>query len=722
MEKYNEVLLRRKINFDIEVYDKINEEDIVEYFSSISEKENIDEIIEKLRKDDKYIEINVNNNIIHLKSIKNYNEKKEKIEILSKELEELGYRLSDDFDLILYKNPDEILKDIISIVKILVGADKIYNLLNNGEEVEEKDEEIKVINLSNFDEYKNIINNLISSKVILSKADYKDIEDAIINYDIDLPDEIPLKETLIMVTDLCLKYDKKIDLSKYYKTTTDVYRLIVGLSGGDISLVKNSKIRNFKRREQRKILELLDNIVKNNKAAVEDMYKMKNRWIVAMYKLNPGVHKRYKNILKVVTKLRNNEKIETFTGKVNKLLIEDYEQAIELLKNKPGEFVRRLNELINKEVEEKDLYKVMDIYKEIVYKVDNRVLISVLNFFNNYDIDIRIFNIKSNVNKSYWVINDNKYMKEKFINFIIQTTKNAIIYNLREKEYMGNVYISENLKNYAVPSSNRTSNGNGRIIPTGSRQKINLDKISLFVHWFNNNKVLDIDLSCALFNNVLEMKEFVDYTNLKSKSMIHSGDVRNGELPNGGAEIIKIDISKIDKNIRYIVPQIYSFSNELFKNLNCNFGYMDIYTDKYIPKNVKMNMNITTEGRNNIPFIIDLKTSEIIYTDLDINNNNLFSLQSVRGQKNNLTQTIFNMLERKYMDLYSLIELNVLSRGCKYNLDNIDELYNVDYLFISENNLQEAIKEANEIRKNNNLPDIKVITPYDIDYIMSNLF
>ena len=102
------------------------------------------------------------------------------------------------------------------------------------------------------------------------------------------------------------------DIQKYFKTATDVLRLITALSNGDISLASNTKFRNFKRRERRIIMELLQNCG----SIEEDMLRNKGRWIRIGEKVHPGEYdeKRFGKVIVAFNKLRNGIKINTFKG------------------------------------------------------------------------------------------------------------------------------------------------------------------------------------------------------------------------------------------------------------------------------------------------------------------------------------------------------------------------------------------------------------------------
>lgn len=717
---YNEVLLRRKNTFDLNYYPKEKNYNVLMDIYNYDKDESLN-YINKFN-----ITINTSKDISFIKQSlydKLMNDYYDKVKLISKlksQLSSLGYKLDKEFDDLLFYTKESIINitnDLTNILNELTGNNNEYHTLKSLPSKSTINNNIKTIHKGSYDEYIDIINNLVKSKIALSNVDINDIKNGI---DIVKITDIPLKENLILLTKLYLDNNYHIDeLINLYKTTTDVYRLIIGLSNGDISLSTKSKIRCFKRREQRFILSLLDNILKNNKNALEDMYKRKNDWIVALFKLNPGKHKQYKYALNATNILRNNDKIETFTGKVNNLLNnKEYIKAIDLLKNKPGEFARRLNEILNKDdITEKELYYIMDTYKNIVNKLSSNVLISIIDFFENYNKNtMRVFIIKNKESKSYHKFNECKNIKDKFIKYIIQVSKNALVNLFMQREYMGNVYLSETLKNFKIPNGIRESNGNGKIVTRGSRVNFDYHSMRFFIHWTNTEKDerIDIDLSCLLLDENLTYISSCDYTTLKNKYCVHSGDILNGGPIDGEgvAEFLDVNIDLLKQdNVKYVIPIVFSFSRIPFNKLNCTFGYLNS-TSEFDPSKVEHKINLTTTGQNNMPFIIDVENNEIIYSDCNINYNQE-RLQSINGQLTNTQATIYNILHMQKMNMYDLIKLNIQARGIEVEL-NPDTINDIDYMFVED-------KESVLSLINNANKQIKVITPYDIDVFVGDL-
>ena len=192
------------------------------------------------------------------------------------------------------------------------------------------------------------------------------------NMAVKFPDEIPLKENAALIGKLYLEYNPIAtakEIQRFFKTATDVLRLITAMSDGDVSLAANTKFRSFKRRERRILMELLENCGHLE----EDMLRYKNKWLRVGERLHPAEYSRvqYEKVITAFDKLRNGIKIETYGGKVAKAMeAENFKEALELLKERPGELARKLDYLL-RSTENKNV--VINTFKETAGEVSTPV-------------------------------------------------------------------------------------------------------------------------------------------------------------------------------------------------------------------------------------------------------------------------------------------------------------------------------------------------------------
>ena len=157
-----------------------------------------------------------------------------------------------------------------------------------------------------------------------------------------MPAAIPQKETLALL--VAILPNPKC-LVGTIKTATDVLRIAVALSDGDVSLAEPTIFRNFSKRERRFLLACLE---ETGKSCVEDMLRRKQRWIRLGERLHPGDFKKvYPKSFDAFDTIRNNKPVATFNKAAEAAIKKrDTIETFELLMQRPGDFARRLDHVL----------------------------------------------------------------------------------------------------------------------------------------------------------------------------------------------------------------------------------------------------------------------------------------------------------------------------------------------------------------------------------------
>lgn len=659
---------------------------------------------------------------------------------IMKNIEALGYTFSKElFGVLQTLSKEELQKfylELIPMLKKLVGADVVYKPMypNFPESVmeadyielfinaiihywsggmlypnEEKNErlplfdetKVKVIDLGYKEDLQNIFNNLCQSKTSISQTDKEDIERIFKNMQVKFPDEVPLKENVALIGKLYLEnYSLATakDIQKYFKTATDVLRLITAMSDGDISLAANTKFRSFRRKERRMLLELLQGCG----SIEEDMLRYKNRWIRIGERLHPSEYseEQFGKVITAFNKLRNRIKIETFAGKVTKAIeTEDYKSALILLKKRPGELARKLDQLLRKA---NDKNSVINTFKDVANEVSTPVLLQVKEHFvhRNEKMESRVFFPKGNLARCHCIENTLSDIDEKYCNAVVKICENALIENYKGKDFLGNVYLSDEFKRYIVPFSQRSASKSLKTIVRGSKIPIdnNTKAMRAFIWWTNmdesesDDERVDVDLSAAIFDENWNYMEHISYTNLLSDryNACHSGDITNGGSVNGDgvSEFLDIDIESVVKyGARYVVYQVYSYTKQKYSDMpHAMFGWMsreDVKSGEiYEPKTVKQRMDLTSQSIVCIPVIFDCVNREVIWCDMNLSLKGCRSNYGGNNVESNLSgvaATCYSMVNMSKPNLYDLIDLHIKARGLRVeNKEDADVIFDVD--------------------------------------------
>ncbi|WJM08316.1 TerD family protein [Paenibacillus sp. PK1-4R] len=568
--------------------------------------------------------------------------------------------------------------------------------------------DLKVIGLGNQQAFQTLIRQIIEAKGSISETDKADIDMVLEHADpseVDaiLPAEIPFKENVGFVVSSLLKHEKaNIDrIGPYFKTASDVLRLAVAWSDGDVSLAVASPFRKFKRRERRLLLGLLEQCG----SITEDMLRYKDRWIRLGEILHPSEYKlRYPRCEEAFDILRNNKPYSTFNGSVE--LAFQYRNVwslIDLLSQRPGEFARRLDHLLR--MTEDEAY-VLLAFGEVLEQVSTPVLLQVRQHFarRNEPQDLRVFFPKGNVAKAFAVPNELPDIDEATCRDVVQLCEQALVERFAALAPLGKTYVDPRLHDYLVPFSQRSASKALHTIVRGSRVSMAEGDTIRFFNWWKEGDVdgkstgrVDIDLSAVMYDKDWNYVEHISYTNLRSSNYkaAHSGDIVTA--PNGASEFIDLHIpSIVAYGGRYVVATLLSFTSHPYCDLpECFVGWMMRKKpgsgEIFEPSTVANKIDITADTQIAIPVIMDLVERTVIWTDLALTSHPDY-YNNVEGNQKGMVLMGKALTTLRKPDLHDLFMLHAKARGELVDtIDQADTIYSVD----------------------------QGVTPYDIEQIMA---
>jgi len=199
---------------------------------------------------------------------------------------------------------------------------------------------LKVLQPANNNSLSEILNSLLQSPVKWTPRQKDTVEEllGVVQGDLDISN-VPFKENMVALALMLI--NRPVSLG----SATDVLRLAACMSDGDISLKTNTKLRRFKRSERRFLMGLLESC----RNLDEDVARRREHFKRLFFELRPGDYrKQYPNVVSAYDKAYRGAKIETFNSSLEQLLKESDPKALNLLKTRPGEFLRRLRIAINK--------------------------------------------------------------------------------------------------------------------------------------------------------------------------------------------------------------------------------------------------------------------------------------------------------------------------------------------------------------------------------------
>lgn len=639
------------------------------------------------------------------------------IATMIRNIESLGFKFSSDVIDVLKTLPEDTLEStyhaLVSILRNQTGANKIYRPMypNFPKQVMEasaaelyinaiihymtlgdviplyvKEErpdldawlELKTIGLGTREDFLSIFDNLMQAKSSISESDKEDLEWFAQYYPSNFAiavyqNEIPLKENVAFIGNLLLTYvpDNDDALFQHVKTATDVLRLAVAMSDGDVSLAESTKFRSFKRKERRLLLALLENAGNIE----EDMKRYTEEWKRLGERLHPSEFKnKYLKSQEAFNKLRKGIKIDTFGGRLAEAFVtQDHGMVIDLLKDRPGEFARRLDHIVR--TLPKAAPFIVKEFAKVAHKVSVPVLLQVYKHFEQRSTHkaIRSFFPKGNTAKVFSIENTLPDIEDSVLKNIVSVCEDTLVKIFAEKPSLGKVYIDDSLSNYLVPFSQRSASKALKTITRGSKLDLpeGMENIRAFIYWKQGKQSrVDLDLSVVILGDDWQYLDSVYYGTYGLRShehgIYHSGDITSA--PEGASEFIDINLAKFrESGARYAVISVNNYTNQTFVDLpECFGGWMarkdGTSGEIFEPKTLAHKFDLTIDTQIAIPMIFDLWENKMLWLDLGLNSNPSY-VNNVLGNSNSLTAIAQAMSSLAKPSLHELFYLHATARG-----------------------------------------------------------
>lgn len=493
------------------------------------------------------------------------------------------------------------------------------------------------------------------------------------NHTLKFPAAIPFKENLCTLA--------AMGLDVPVRTVTDVLRIAVGMSGGDISLPKVPfkmvqanrwskhkeknparelfKFKKFTRSERKIILSLLE---KTNCDASEAVLK-DQRWVRLGEILHPGEYKsKFPNAFKMFDAIRN-QKVQSWYGKVSVAFKKSAIDGIAILAQRPGEFMRKLDWMVRGNVETRKL--ALEAFEQIAHKISNKVLFEAYNHFESRYLPVTNRTIMVKGSRKRTKLPDLTSLHPAVIDNIQLIIRRTLIAKFAELPKLGKVYVDEKLENIPLPTNMRSASSGlrprirGQRIPIGNQ---NAKVIRAFVHWYDENGNQDIDLTCTFIG--LGKIDHIGWNGRHSSDALgtYSGDVRHRQ--GACAEYVDIKLSNaLRAGYKYAIIDARNYNGRSFETVkDCVAGYMEREhaesNPAFVPSTIANCTKLMNESSSTIVSMIDLETQEYIHLDVDQD-----GLPVASANFNELLEAVKPYMEKPKFSVYDLILMHVDARG-----------------------------------------------------------
>ena len=525
-------------------------------------------------------------------------------------------------DYVVYKNfPQEVLdmsqaQYWISQIFMYWGApnDWFTEVEENRESMLENTE-LKILHLVKDGSVQKVLDTLTMSPAKWTPRQFESTLFLVKNEELNLDiSKIPFKENMVKLVSAI--FEEGIELN--IKSATDVLRLAVGLSDGDVSLDTNSKFRKFNRSQRQQLLAMLE----GSTNLAEDMMRYKGKWKKFMYSLHPGDYaNKFPGVCEAYNALYNG-KIVTFNGEVELGLLSKSTIVLDMLKSRPGEFMRRLN-------------KVVDVFGNtgavaflsIIDKLTVVQLLKVEKYVESVNVrKQRTIAPKGNWNKLQ-ILQGGPTMPIRIKNLLLNTIREEV--SGRMKDLVGPVKLDDRTSMIKLQTNGAelAPYGRGTSFPIPENVKF----IRTASYWENkSNGNTWFDNGWNFFDE--------NWTNLGTcawnansfgnKAAIFSGDPTNSKEMQGKAcQMIDLYIDQLaDKGVRYAVWNILCYSRTKFKDATDVFAALQwgeqAQTGKlFEPSRCQMAFPLDGDSLTKYIAYIDVKERKLVYMDANFRGN-----------------------------------------------------------------------------------------------------
>lgn len=552
-----------------------------------------------------------------------------------------------------------------------------------------EDTDFKMLRPGSEDDLKAVFTRLVSLDQSLTEDDKRAVAWFVDAYgeDLALPAVIPFKETL------CLLAAKGLDVP--VRTPTDVLRIAVHLSGGDLSLPgvpkpvakearpgplqgfldnlraarhearEKFKFRKFRRRERRYLLGLLE----KTGADAPEMQRHLGRWLRLGEVLHPGEFgAKFPRAAEAFRLLRNQHdrasRVRTFGGDVDRAFQRDWRGGVDFLATRPGEFARRLDWMLRTF----DPGYVLAAFARVGPEVSPKVLFELYSHFESRAAEgsPRAVMLKGRGAKMK-TLSPLPPLAGGVVRTVGETIRGILAAGFARLPPLGRVWIDGRLRRVPVPFGMRSVNTAVRTYVRGTRVPFRADAkvVRPFLHWHDEDGTQDLDLSAGFYDEAFRQVSHVSFTNLRDARLncCHSGDIRHRRGP--CAEYVDVDIRQcLAAGVRYVVLHAFNYNARPMHTVpGCVFGLMEREharaNEAFYPKTISDCAALANEGTGVIVCIVDLKDADYIWADVEADR----ALPTLENAADRTVEVLRALVRGTKLSVYELLEMHARARG-----------------------------------------------------------
>jgi hypothetical protein len=444
-------------------------------------------------------------------------------------------------------------------------------LAAHDELIASRKDRITVLHLGDraIDELERVYLQLAASTVPLGEDDLEWLGDLVTVSSVQ-PTSVPMRESRAVINVVRLPRGKALIVD----TVTDVLRVAVLASKGDVSLQTPTAFENFTRRERRVLLAALHNVVSADDNKLADVHRFAERWKRLSKALHPADYPQYARAADVFAVARGDLKAPSIAARAEAAFrAGNPARAARVLSAAPGLLLRSLDRLL-RDADYASQDEIVAQAAVAMKSASGRVLLSLREHLVNRATSVRGARVFVGRSKRAWVTPDERgRLAYSSVSRLVSAIDTELLERLPS---VGHLVVDPEVLGMALPLSGKASAAGFAVLPRGSRSRIEAvagDELRFFVYWREQSDRTDYDLSLLMLDGDFNQSGFVSWTNYSDKGMVYSGDIVESRY--GATEFIDVQLDMVRSEVRYLVPQVNIYAGESFEDVaESMFGWM----------------------------------------------------------------------------------------------------------------------------------------------------
>jgi hypothetical protein len=514
-----------------------------------------------------------------------------------------------------------------------------------------RSERLRLLALATADSVRQTIESLLARRAPLSAADRADLQ-VLLDGAVSawIPDDIPVRETRALVLAHFLPAEP--ELIDRTDTATDVLRLIYALMDADPGLrTPPARRRSLPRATRRLLLQRLDRMPVET--LVDDLHRHERAWKRIAENLHPfEFAARFPVAALAFAILRQTDlDLGTAAGRAvageasrhplvrvadGRLVFTTYnsrvegafeqgrpDQALDLLRQRPGDLVRRLVQLA-RALPSEQRPALVEALTTAVSDVSPAVITAALGQVRTPPGDLRLFFPRGGTARIWTSVDEREPLPGALAAELSAVLTGEMLRRATGLPRWRRAFLDEELSRLAAPGSERNASSSLLRMTRGSAVPIPQDELlRLFLHWVQpRGRRVDLDLSVAVFDEEWAFVGLCDYTRLRfdEDALVHSGDLTSAPAPGGSTEFVDVDLRAVRRvGGRYLLPVVFSYNDVPFDELERGFvGMLRQPSGLFDPAAVEDRFDLSGPAKILLPFGVDLHTKDLRWYDVNL--------------------------------------------------------------------------------------------------------